>query len=103
MSGYLNFLQSLTDSQQRHEIQRLVASQSQGSVAEAMLKHPTVVEFNKSLGFHACWKIRTMEFGTEAGEIGSPRFSKEFCIAPIFFRYENLNHYYGWTISNLEY
>src|ERR1700745_2420437 len=42
MSGYLNFLQSLTDSQQRHKIQRLVASQSRGSVAEEMLKHPTV-------------------------------------------------------------
>jgi hypothetical protein len=103
MSGYLNFLQSLTDSQQRHEIQRLVASQSQGSIAEAMLKHPTVVEFNNSLGFQACWKIRAMEFGTEAGEIGSPRFSEDFCIAPIFFRYENLTHYYGWTTSNLEY
>jgi hypothetical protein len=103
MSGYLNFLQSLTDSQQRHEIQRLVGSQSQGLVAEAMLKHPTIVEFNKSFGFQACWKIRTMEVGTEAGEIGSPRFSKDFCIAPIFFQYENLNHHYGWTISNLEY
>jgi hypothetical protein len=106
MSGYLNFLQSLTNSQQRHEIQRLVAAQSQGLVAEVakeMLKHPTVVEFNKSLGFHACWKIRTMECGMEAGEIGSPSFSEDFCIAPMVFRYENLNRYRGWTTSNLEY
>jgi hypothetical protein len=35
-----------------------------------MLKHPTVVEFNKSLRFQAYWKIRTKEFGMEAGEIG---------------------------------
>src|SRR5260370_7203581 len=68
-----------------------------------MLKHPTVVEFNKSLRFQAYWKIRTKEFFTEAGEIGSPIFSEDFCIAPMVFRYENLNHYRGWTTSNLEY
>jgi hypothetical protein len=103
MSGYLNFLKSLTVSQQRHEIRRLVASQSQGSVAEAMLKHPTVVGLNKSLRFHAYWKIRTKEFGMEAGEIGSPRFSDDLCIAPVLFQYENLTRWTGETVSNLEY
>jgi hypothetical protein len=81
----------------------LVASQSRGSVAEEMLKHPTVVEFNKSLRLQAYWKITTKEFCTEAGAIGSPIFSEDFCIAPMVFRYENLNHYRGWTTSNLEY
>jgi hypothetical protein len=68
-----------------------------------MLKHPTVVGFNKSLRFQAYWKIRTKEFGMEAGEIGSPSFSEDLCIAPVLFRYENLTHWTGETVSNLEY
>jgi hypothetical protein len=68
-----------------------------------MLKHPTIVEFNQSLGFSAYWKSETSEFGTDAFEVGSSSFSDDLCIAPISFRYRNLNHCTGWTVSNLEY
>src|SRR4029077_1149753 len=103
MTGYLTFLRSLTDSQQRHLIQRLIISRSGAPVAEDMLKNPTIVEFNRSLGFSAYWKSETSEFGTDAFEVGSPSVSDDLCIAPISFRYRNLNHYTGWTVSNLEY
>jgi hypothetical protein len=101
--GYLKFLQSLTESQQKFEIERMVFSKSQGLVAEEILKHPRVLAFNKSLGFNANWKFETQDRGMGAGEIGSPRFSEGFCMVPILFRYENTIHYRGWTTSNLEY
>jgi hypothetical protein len=101
--GYLKFLQSLTEFQQRFEIERMVFSKSQGSVAKEILKHPTVVAFTKSLGFNAYWKIETQDHGMGASEIGSPWFSDGFCFVPISFRYKNLNHFRGWTVSNLEY
>jgi hypothetical protein len=101
--GYLKFLQSLTESQQRFEIERIVFSKSQGTVAKEILKHPTVAAFTKSLGFNAYWKFETQDHGMGAGEIGSPRFSDGVCFVPILFRYKNLNHFRGWTVSNLEY
>jgi hypothetical protein len=101
--GYLKFLQSLTESQQRFEIERMVFSKSQGLVADEILKHPTVAAFTKSLGFNAYWKFETQDHGMGAGEIGSPRFSDGVCFVPILFRYKNLNHFRGWTVSNLEY
>jgi hypothetical protein len=101
--GYLKFLQSLTESQQRFEIERMVFSKSKGSVAEELLRHPTIVAFTKSLGFNAYWEIETEDHGMGAGEIGSPTFSDGFCFVPILFRYKNLNHFRGWTVSNLEY
>jgi hypothetical protein len=68
-----------------------------------MLKHQTIVQCNQSLGWSAYWKSETSEFGTDAFEVGSPSVSDDLCIAPISFRYGNLNHYTGWTVSNLEY
>jgi len=102
MTEYLTLLRSLTDLQQRHAIQRLIISRSGAPVAEDMLKHPTVVEFNQSLGWSAYWKSETSEFGIDAIEVGSPRFSELLCTAPISFRYINLNHYSGCIVSNLE-
>lgn len=103
MIEYLTFLRSLTDSQQRHSIRRLIISRSVKSLAEDMLKHPTVVEFNQSLGWRAYWKSETSEFGIDAIEVGSLRFSDGLCTAPISFRYIDLNHCSGCIVSNLEY
>ena len=103
MTKYLTFLRSLTDSQQRHSIRRLIISRSIKPVAEEMLKHQTIVQCNQSLGWSAYWKSETTEFGTDACEVGSPSVSDDLCIAPISFRYRNLNHYTGCTVSNLEY
>jgi len=113
MTKYLNFLLSLTDSQQRDEIQRLVKSRSEDTtgnpLAEDMLKHPSVVELNQSLGFKADWRsekehlCKTSKFAVDPIEIGSPSFSDDLCIAPVLFRYENVSHRTGEIVSNLEY
>ena len=89
--SYLKFLQRLTESQQRHEIQQLLFFESQGSIPEQILTHPTVVALNKSLG-STCWKFETGGDRIGATEIGSPRFSEDLCIIPLLFRYKNLNH-----------
>jgi hypothetical protein len=97
--SYLKFLQGLTESQQRHEIQQLLFLESSGSIPEQLLTHPTVVALNKSLD-STCWKFETGDDRIGATEIGSPRFSEDLCIVPALFRYENLNHS-GWPV-NLE-
>jgi hypothetical protein len=103
MRGYLSFLQSLTEFQQKSEVERLVLSQSQGSLAEDILKHPTVVAFDESLGFQPKWKFETKQFDVEAGEIGVASFFDDQCVVPILLRYENLICSLGCTTTNLEY
>jgi hypothetical protein len=104
MSGCLNFLQSLTDSQRRYAIGRLVQSRFNDTgnpLTEDMLKHPGVVKLNHSLGFEAAW--RSEKDAIEPIEIGSPRFLDGPWIARVLFRYENATHSRKETVSNLEY
>jgi len=95
--NYLKFLQGLTESQQQHEIQQLLFLESQRSIPEQILAHPTVVGLNKRLG-SAHWKFETSDDRMGATEIGSPKFSEDLCIVPVLFRYENLNHS-GWPVN----
>ena len=97
--SYLKFLQRLTESQQRHEIQQLLFFESSGCISKQLLTHPTVVALNKSLD-STYWKFEPGDDRIGATEIDSPRFSEGLCIVPILFRYENPNHS-GWLV-NLE-
>jgi hypothetical protein len=97
--SYLKFLQRLTESQQRHEIQQWLFLESSGSIPKQLLTHPTVVALNKSLD-STYWKFEPGHYRIGATEIDSPRFSERLCIIPVLFRYENLNPS-GWPV-NLE-
>jgi hypothetical protein len=103
MTGYLNFLRSLTDLQQRHAIGQLIRSRSIKPIAEEMLNHPTVVEFNESLGWRPYWKPIKDKFDPDVVEIGPADLTADLCIAPITIQYRNLNHKINATDSNLDY
>jgi hypothetical protein len=101
MTGYLTFLRSLTDLQQKHCIGVLIRSRAIKPVAEEMLKHPTVVEFNELLGWQPRWKSVKDELDTI--EIGTPCLTGDLCTASITFQYVNLQNYIGSTVSNTDY
>ena len=103
MTGYLTFLQSLTDLQLKHAIGRLIRSRSIKPVAEEMLNHPTVVEFNESLGWRPYWKPIKDKFDPDVVEIGPADLTSDLCIAPITIQYRNLNHNINSIFSNVDY
>ena len=103
MTGYLNFLRSLTDLQQKHSIGVLIRSRSIKPIPEEMLNHPTVVEFNESLGWRPYWKPIKDKFDPDVVEIGPADLTGDLCIASITIRYRNLNHYRNSTVSNVDY
>jgi hypothetical protein len=103
MTGYLTFLQSLTDLQKKHTIDVLIRSRSTKPIAEEMRNHPIVVEFNESLGWRPYWKPIKDEFGREVIEIEDPCLTSDLCTASLTFRYVNLNHYRNSTVSNTDY
>jgi hypothetical protein len=103
MTGYLTFLRSLTDLQQRHAIGQLIRSRSIKPLTEEMLKHSTVGVFDQSLNWRPCWKSIKDKFDPDVVEIGPADLTGDLCIAPITIRYINVNHVINATESNLDY
>jgi hypothetical protein len=98
MNGYLVFLKSLSEYQQRAEIGRLAFSERwAGSSLEAdVLKDLAVFTFSETLGVDSrFWKFDLKHYAEEPDVIGAPLFRADQCLAPFSFHYEHLNHNLG--------
>jgi hypothetical protein len=90
MNGYLNFLKSLSEYQQRAEIGHLVFTERLGgsSLEEDLMKMPAVVAFSKTLGVDPnCWTLELKHYAEEADSIGIPVFGADRCWALFRLRY----------------
>ena len=96
MNGYLMFLKSLSQYQQRAEIARLAfqARWAQDpSLEEYILKIPAVLRFSKALGVNPLsWELDLKHYAEEPDLFGPPVFRGDQCTATLRFRYEHLNH-----------
>jgi hypothetical protein len=98
MNGYLVFLKSLSEYQQRAEIGRLAFSDRRaGSSLEAdVLKDLAVFTFSETLGVDCrFWKFDLKHYAEEPDVIGAPLFRADQCLAPFSFHYEHLNQNLG--------
>jgi hypothetical protein len=90
MNGYLTFLQSLSEYQQRAEIAHLAFTErwSGLSLEEDLLKMPAVAAFSESLGVDVnSWKLELRHYAEEPDVIGTPVFDADQCKAPFNLRY----------------
>jgi hypothetical protein len=89
MNGYLTFLKSLSQSQQRALIGRsLFIAGWMGTLEEDLLKAPAVAAFSKSLGVDPrVWQPEPHHYAEELDLIGTPVFGTSQCRAPFNFRY----------------
>lgn len=90
MNGYLTFLKSLSESQQRAEIGRIAFTERWGgsSLEEDLLRAPAVAAFSETLGVdHSLWRLELKHYAEEAAVIGTPVFSADQCRASFRLRY----------------
>jgi hypothetical protein len=95
MNGYLTFLKSLSEYQQRAAIGRLAFRERWGgsSLEEDILKDQAVFAFSETIEVKPrFWKFDLKHYAEEPDVIGVPVFSGDQCIAPFSFHYEQLNH-----------
>jgi hypothetical protein len=93
-NGYLRFLKSLSQYQQRAEIGRLAFTERWGgsSLEEDLLQVPAMIAYSKSLGVNpALWEFDLRHYGEEPDLIGAPVFCEDQCRAPFTFRYEHIS------------
>jgi hypothetical protein len=94
MTGYIKFLKSLSEYQQRAEIGRLAFSErrSGSSLEKDILKDQAVVTFSESLGINPrFWEFQLRHYAEEPEVVGPPVFRTDQCLAPFSFHYEHLN------------
>jgi hypothetical protein len=94
MNGYLRFLKSLSQYQQRAEIGRLAFTERWGgsSLQEDLLKDPAMITYSKSLGVNpALWEFDLRHYAEEPDLIGAPVFCADQSRAPFTFRYEHVS------------
>ena len=94
MNGYLGFLKSLSQYQQRAELGRLAFAEHWGtsSLGEDLLQVPAVIAYSKSLGIDpALWEFDLRHYAEEPDLIGAPVFCEDQCRAPFTFRYEHIS------------
>jgi hypothetical protein len=94
MTGYLMFLQSLSEYQQRAEIGRLAFSGrcSGSSLEEDILKDQAVVTFSETLRINPrSWEFQLKHYAEEPDVIGTPVFRADQCLAPFSLHYKHLN------------
>jgi hypothetical protein len=94
MTGYLLFLKSLSEYQQRAAIGRLAFTErpSVSSLEEDILKDQAVVTFSETLGIvPRFWEFQLRHYAEEPDVIGSPVFRADQCLAPFSFHYQYLN------------
>jgi hypothetical protein len=94
MTGYLVFLKTLSEYQQRAEIGRLAFSErwSGSSLEEDILKDQAVITFSETLGIiPRFWEFQLKHYAEEPDVIGAPVFRDDRCLAPFSFHYEHLN------------
>jgi hypothetical protein len=90
MNGYLTFLRSLSEYQQRSEIGHLVFIKGcEGSNMEAdLLQAPALAAFSETLGGDlSLWTLELKHYAEEADVIGRPVFGADQCRAPFSLRY----------------
>lgn len=94
MDGYLTFLKSLSEYQQRAEIGHLAfterwdGSWEGSSLEEDLLQDPAVAAFSETLGIDSSfWTLNLKHYAEEPDVIGSPVFDGDQCRAPFTFRY----------------
>src|SRR5258708_8253256 len=95
MNGYLVFLKSLSQYQQRAEIGRLAFTERWGgsSLQKDILKVRSVSTFSQTLGVNPlCWKFDLKHYAEEPDLFGIPVFRDAQCTAPFSFRYAYLSH-----------
>jgi hypothetical protein len=94
MNGYLEFLKSLSQYQQRAEIGRLAFTERWGgsSLQEDLLQVPAMIAYSKSLGVDpALWEFDLRHYAEKPDLIGAPVFCEDQCRAPFTFRYEHVS------------
>jgi hypothetical protein len=95
MNGYLTFLKSLSEYQQRAAIGRLAFRERwwDSSLEEDILKEQAVFAFSETIGINQySWKFDLKHYAEEPDVIGVPVFRSDQCICPFSFHYEQLNH-----------
>jgi hypothetical protein len=106
MNGYLTFLKSLSEYQQRAEIGNLAFSRDRGpsSLQEDLLKDQTVVTFSESLGVAPrSWELDLKHYAEEPEVIDAPVFRGNQCTAPFSFRYQHLDSNLGLVVTGIVY
>ena len=93
MDGYLGFLKSLSQYQQRAEIGRLAFTKRRGgSLQEDLLQTPAMITYSKSLGVNpALWEFDLRHYAEDPDVIGASVFCEDECRAPFAFRYEHVS------------
>jgi hypothetical protein len=94
MNGYIKFLNSLTEYQQRAEIGHLAFRERWGgsSLEEDILKHQAVVTFSETRGINPrFWEFQLRHYAEEPEVIGTPVFRGDQCLAPFSFQYDHSN------------
>ena len=102
MTGYIKFLKSLSEYQQRAEIGCLAFSErwSGSSLEEDILKDQAVVTFSETLGIDLrFWEFQLRHYAEEPEVIGAPVFRADQCLAPFSLHYEHLD--FNLTISGV--
>src|SRR5260221_5083408 len=95
MSGYLMFLKSLSEYQQRAEIGCLAFGErwAGSSLEEDILQDQAVSSFSETLGVNPrFWKFDLRHYAEEPDLFGAPVFRGDQCTAPFSFRFEHLDH-----------
>ncbi len=92
MNGYLTFLKSLSEAQQRAEIGHLMFTERRGgsSLEEDLLKMPAVVARSEMLGVGPSWWVLGLtHYAQEVDVIATPVFDEGQCRAPFRLRYRH--------------
>jgi hypothetical protein len=95
MNGYLMFLKSLSEYQQRAEIARLAFTERcrGSSLEEDILKTQAVRTVSEALGVNPCkWNFDLKHYAEEPDLFGPPVFCDDQCTAGFSFLCEHLNH-----------
>src|SRR5215469_3860553 len=106
MNGYLMFLKSLSEYQQRAEIGNLAFSKNRGpsSLQEDLLKDQAVLTFSESLGVAPrSWEFDLKHYAEEPDVIGAPVFRADQCTASFSFRYQHLDSTLGLVVTGIVY
>jgi hypothetical protein len=92
--GYLTFLKSLTEYQQRAEIAHLAFNSGclcGSALEEEILKEQAVSAFSEKLGVNpGSWKLDLKHYAEEPELFEPPVFQGEQCVTPFWFLYRHL-------------
>jgi hypothetical protein len=94
MNGYLKFLKSLSQYQQRAEIGHLAFAKRWGGsvLEEELLQDAAIITYSKALGVDpAFWEFDLNQYVEEPDLIGAPVFCEDQCRAPFALCYEHVS------------